>query len=163
MRRLTPVVLVTLVASSLNAAAMEPWMAPPPDPFEQPKPEVVEVPVPPKPPFNWEPFVLTGLGTAMVGVGIWRLFAAEADYLALRALASMPTPGLDAEQVLLQARTLVQSGKLNTGLGWGLLGFGVAAIGGSIAWLVVDGMEKSPVVAITPLPGGAAAVVEGRF
>ena len=89
--------------------------------------------------------------------------AAEADYQALRAFPSTPAVGQTRDEALTQARALVQSGKLNTGLGWTLVSLGVASIGASIAWLFVEGIEKDPLVLFAPLPGGGAAVVSGRF
>lgn len=127
-----------------------------------PKPMVV-LPPPVKRPINWEPFILTGAGTLMTGIGVWRLIAAEADYQALRAFPTTPAPGQTRDEALTQARTLVQSGKLNTGLGWALVGLGVASVGASLGWLFVEGVEKDPLVLFAPLPGGAAAVVSGRF
>ncbi|MBM4779272.1 MAG: hypothetical protein GQE15_16315 [Archangiaceae bacterium] len=127
-----------------------------------PKPMVV-LPPPVKRPINWEPFILTGAGTIMLGIGVWRLVAAEADYQALRAFPTTPGAGQTNDQALTQARTLVQSGKLNTGLGWTLVGLGVASVGASLGWLFVEGLEKDPLVLFSPVPGGAAAVVSGRF
>lgn len=157
MRRWTWVVLAAVVSRALDATAAEPELI-----VVGPSPMVV-MPPPVKRPLNWEPFILTGAGAAMIGIGVWRLFAAEADYQTLRGLSATPSTMLNNEQTLTQARGLVQSGKLNTGLGWTLLGLGVAAVGGSLAWLFTEGLEKDPVVILAPLPGGAAAVVEGRF
>ena len=127
-----------------------------------PKPMVV---LPPrvKRPINWEPFMLTGAGVIMTGIGVWRLIAAEADYQALRVFPVTPAPGQTRDQALTQARALAQSGKLNTGLGWTLLSLGIASAGASVAWLLVEGIEKDPLVLFAPLPGGGAAVVSGRF
>ena len=157
MRRWTWVVLAAVLSRALDATAAEPELI-----VVGPSPMVV-MPPPVKRPLNWEPFILTGAGAAMIGIGVWRLFAAEADYQSLRGLSATPSTMLGNEQVLTQARGLVQSGKLNTGLGWTLLGLGVAAVGGSLAWLFTEGLEKDPIVILAPLPGGAAAVVEGRF
>ncbi len=157
MRRCTWVVLAAVLSRALDATAAEPELI-----VVGPSPMVV-MPPPVKRPLNWEPFILTAAGAAVIGIGVWRLFAAEADYQTLRSLSATPSTMLSNEQVLAQARGLVQSGKLNTGLGWTLLGLGVAAVGGSLAWLFTEGLEKDPVLSLAPLPGGAAAVVEGRF
>jgi len=160
MRRWTWVVLAAVLGRALEVSAAEPAKVD--DIVVGPSPMVV-MPPPVKRPINWEPFILTGAGAAMVGIGVWRLFAAEADYTTLKALQATPSTTAGNESVLTQARGLVQSGKLNTGLGWALVGLGVAAAGASIAWLFVEGLEKDPIVLFAPLPGGAAAVIEGRF
>lgn len=160
MRRWSWVVVLLLISRTVLAAeelppGLEPIVV-------GPKPMVV-LPPPVKRPINWEPFILTGAGVIMSGIGVWRLVAAEADYQALRAFPSTPAVGQTRDEALTQARALVQSGKLNTGLGWTLVSLGVASIGASIAWLFVEGIEKDPLVLFAPLPGGGAAVVSGRF
>lgn len=125
-----------------------------------PKPMVV-MPPPVVRPINWEPFLLTGAGAVMLGIGAWRLAAAEADYQTLRALSASSAPS--GEAVLDQARARVQSGKLNTGLGWVLLSTGTAAVGASIVWLFIEGIQKDPLVMITPTFDGALASFQTRF
>lgn len=125
-----------------------------------PSPMVV-LPPPVKRPINWEPFILTGAGVLMLGIGAWRLGEAETNYLALKAIPTTASTTRSNEQVLTDARRLAEDGKLNTGLGWALLGLGVAAIGGSILWIGTEGLLKDPVVRIAPAPGGL--VVSGRF
>lgn len=158
MRRFAFLVLVAMV----NRAAFAADPAPDLEPIVVgPKPMVV-LPPPLKHRINWEPFILTGAGAAMIGIGIWRLFAGEADYQALRALTA-PMPNETNDQFLVRARQLKQSGQLNTGLGWTLLGLGVASVGASLLWLFSEGLEKDPIVMVAPLPNGGAAVIEGRF
>jgi hypothetical protein len=157
MRRWTWFVLATLVSHAFEATAAESDLI-----VVGPSPMVV-MPPPVKRPLNWEPFILTGAGAAIIGLGAWRLLAAEADYQTLRGLSATPSTTLSNEQLLTQARGLVQSGKLNSGLGWVLLGLGVAGVGGSLAWLFSEGVEKDPIVLVSPLFGGVAALINGRF
>jgi hypothetical protein len=125
-----------------------------------PRPMVV-LPPPVKRPLNWEPFLLTGAGVVMAGIGAWRLIAAENAYQALRVFTQ--APGESADDSVTRARALAQGGKFDTGVGWTLIGLGAAAVGGSIWWLFAEGIEKDPIVFFAPLPGGGAAVLEGRF
>lgn len=160
MRRFAFLVLVAMVNHAAFAADAP---GPEAEPIVVgPKPMVV-LPPPLHRPINWEPFILTGAGAAMIGIGIWRLFAAEDNYQALRAL-NAPLPNETNDQFITRARQLRQSGQLNTGLGWTLLGLGVASVGASLLWLFSEGLEKDPLVMVAPLPqGGGVAVVEGRF
>jgi hypothetical protein len=158
MRRFALLVVVAMLNRAAFAADLPPGVEPI---VVGPKPMVV-LPPPLKHRINWEPFILTGAGAAMIGIGIWRLFAAEADYQALRALTA-PMPNETNDQFLTRARQLKQSGQLNTGLGWTLLGLGVASVGASLLWLFSEGLEKDPIVMVAPLPQGGVAVVEGRF
>ena len=158
MRRIAFLVLAAMVSRAVQAEELPPGVEPI---VVGPKPMVV-LPPPLKRPLNWEPFILTGAGAVMLGIGVWRLFAAETDYQALRLLTG-PSGTQTNDQALTQARQLAQSGKLNTGLGWTLIGLGAAAIGASLLWLFNEGLEKDPIVMVGPVPGGGVAVVEGRF
>lgn len=155
MRSWTPLVLFVVICSFVARAE-----APEESISVGPKPMVV-LPPPVKRRLNWEPFLLTGAGVVMSGIGLWRLIAAETAYQALRTFT--PVPGESADDTLTRARALSQGGKFDTGVGWTLIGLGGAAIGGSLLWLFTEGFEKEPIVFFAPLPGGGAAVLEGRF
>jgi hypothetical protein len=152
-RRGAAVLCAVLVSTGASAA----------DPLEPivvgPSPMVV-LPPPVKRPINWEPFILTGAGVVMLGVGAWRLVEAEAIYQALKATPAAPAMG-QTNEVVSRARQLAEDGKLNTGLGWALLGLGAAAVGGSLLWVGSEGLLKDPIVRVVPSAGGV--LVTGQF
>ncbi|MDX2013560.1 MAG: hypothetical protein SFW67_25430 [Myxococcaceae bacterium] len=125
-----------------------------------PSPMVV-LPPPVKRPINWEPFILTGAGVVMLGIGVWRLVEAEAIYQRLRGTPASASADMTNEMILTRARQLAEDGKFNTGLGWVLMGLGAAAIGGSLAWVGTEGLLKDPIVRVVPGPGGV--VIAGQF
>jgi hypothetical protein len=122
---------------------------------------MVVLPPPVKRPINWEPFILTGAGVVVLGLGGWRLGEAEALYQRLKATPATPNPGMTNEMTLTRARQFADDGKFNTGLGWALLGLGAGAIGGSFLWVGTEGLLKDPIVRVVPGPGGL--VVAGAF
>ncbi|MCU0700073.1 MAG: hypothetical protein MUC96_26495 [Myxococcaceae bacterium] len=155
MRRRGGAVLCAVLVSTQGFAA---------DPLEPivvgPSPMVV-LPPPVKRPINWEPFILTGAGAVMLGIGVWRLVEAESIFQRLRAIPASPTADMTNEMIVTRARQLAEDGKFNTGLGWVLLGLGAAAVGGSLLWVGTEGLLKDPIVRVVPGPGGV--VVTGQF
>ncbi len=146
-------VLSLIAATAMAQPAEEPIVV-------GPEPMVV-LPPPLKRKVNWEPFLLTGAGAVMLTLGTWRLVTAENTYQQLRSFT--PLPQETNPEAVQRARALADAGKFDTGVGWTLLGMGVAAVGGSLLWLFVEGLEKDPYVVLAPTGQGAAAVVGGRF
>lgn len=145
--------VVALVASTALAQPTE-------DIVVGPQPMVV-LPPPLVRRLNWEPFLLTGAGAIMLGLGTWRLIAAENTFQQLRAFA--PLPQESSAAAIERAHNLGEAGKFDTGVGWGLIGAGAAAVGGSLLWLFVEGVEKEPFVFVLPTPTGGALSWGGRF
>lgn len=147
------VALSLIAATAMAQPAEEPIVV-------GPQPMVV-MPPPLKRKLNWEPFLLTGAGAVMLTLGTWRLIAAENTYQQLRTFT--PLPQETSTDSVLRARALAEAGKFDTVVGWSLIGLGAAAVGGSLLWLFVEGVEKDPFVFLAPTGQGGAAVVGGRF
>jgi hypothetical protein len=134
--------------------------------------------VPARKTLNVEPIVVGAVGLVAGAVGAWRLVESNQvlrqmeSLVALASGASANTSvlarcsemGTDAAALLRCGRTLQHQGTIETVLGNTLLIAGGVLVAASVVWLLVEGVERSPIT-VTPAltPTGGAVVVQGRF
>lgn len=124
----------------------------PAPPLEEKPAAVLATPSAPSPEPRVAPWVLLGLGGAVLVGGAVTEGLAMADYAQLGTAEVNP-----------QLATLNEAGKLKQALGLSLVGVGGAAVVGSVVWLLVGAPAKAPTVSAWFSGERSGVMVSGQF